>query len=167
MNDFISKPVNPEQFLEILARWVASSVSVIDGDAPEVSTRDKSSLPYAPLDHSSHIDLREISKSFRGNAGQVRNLVMIFLDTGRKALEEARIAYESRNAEGLMQIGHRFKSSSKYMGAYVFSDLMLDLESGARSGDWKRMATTLTRLNDEWNLLELELSEAAGVDASA
>ena len=167
MNDFISKPVNPEQFLEILARWIASSVSVVERDASEVSTRDTSSSPYAPPEHSSHIDLSEISKSFRGNTGQVRNLVMIFLDTGRKALEEARIAYESENAEGLKQIGHRFKSSSKYMGAHVFSDLMLDLENGARSGDWEQIATTLARLNEEWKQLELELSEAAGTEASA
>ena len=166
MNDFIPKPVNPEQFLEILGKWVAPSMSAIDSEKPQVPTLPSSAAPYEPPEHSAHIDLREISKSFRGNAGQVRNLVMIFLDTGRKALTEARIAYETENAEGLKQIGHRFKSSSKYMGAHVFSDLMLDLESGARSGDWARIATTLARLDEEWRQLEVELNDQAGAESS-
>ncbi|MFT3850775.1 MAG: response regulator [Propionivibrio sp.] len=167
MNDFIPKPVNPEQFLEILGKWIAPSASVAAGNPPDVSTQPADSTPHEPHGRYAHIDLREISKSFRGNAEQVRNLIDLFLDTGRKALDGVRLAHESGNAADLKQIGHRFKSSSKYMGAYAFSDLMLDLENGAREGAWERIALTIARLDEEWRHLEGELDAAARAYASA
>ncbi|MBP8163651.1 MAG: response regulator, partial [Propionivibrio sp.] len=160
MNDFIPKPVNPEQFLEILGKWVTPSASVTDADSLQVSLQESDTAPRGPTDLDAHIDLREISKSFRGNVRQVRNLVEIFLETGRKGLEEARVAYESGNAGSLKQIGHRFKSSSQYMGAHIFSAMMLDLENSAKLGDWERIAISIAGLNEEWRQLELALGEA-------
>lgn len=161
MNDFIPKPVNPDQFLEILGRWVAPSASVETIDPAAGATQRSYSAPGNPSAHREHIDLRELSKSFRGNSAQVRNLIDIFLDTGRKGLDEVRHAYEMRNAADLRQIGHRFKSSAKYMGAEVFSGLMLDLETGARTETWEEIALTIGRLEDEWCHVEFELAEAS------
>ncbi|MBP6654039.1 MAG: response regulator [Propionivibrio sp.] len=166
MNDFIPKPVNPEQFLEILGKWVTPSASVVASVPPDVSMQESDPALPAQPDRYEHIDLREISRSFRGNVGQVRNLVMIFLETGRSGVEEARSAYESGNAEGLKQIGHRFKASSKYMGAHAYSDLMLELENDARTGDWQRIGATLARIEAEWGHVELELNEAASEGSS-
>ena len=160
MNDFIPKPVNPEQFLQILGKWIKPSAlverpvrgePVLDEAAPEAQE--------AP-GRKSHVDLAEISKNMRGSAAQVRNLVTIFRDTGNKALGEAHQAHESGDATVLAQIGHRFKSSSKYMGAHVFSELMLDLENSAKQGDWVRIATTLGKLDEEWVQIVAELGEA-------
>lgn len=160
MNDFIPKPVDPEQFLRILGKWIEPSASVI-----EVEPGPRQAAPQEASAHGQHIDLRAISKSFRGDAAQIRNLVAIFRETGRQALEEARLAYASENAEALKQIGHRFKSSSKYMGAHIFADLMLDLESSARSCDWKRISATLVLLDEEWIQLERELAEVSRAEA--
>lgn len=167
MNDFISKPVNPEQFLEILGKWIPPVVLVTDAEQPNALAEESDSALPGQIGNYAHIDLREISKNFRGNVRQVRNLVAIFLETGRDGLVDARVAYESRNAEMMMQIGHRFKASSKYLGAHVFSNLMFELENDARSGDWQHIATTLARLEAEWRQVELELNEAAGEGSSA
>ncbi len=167
MNDFIPKPVNPDQFLEILGKWVAPSASRATSDPAQAATRQAERSADQARRQYEHIDLRELSKSFRGNVGQVRNLIDIFLDTGRKGLDEVRRAYEAGNAADLKQIGHRFKSSAKYMGAQVFSDLMLDLETGARTEAWEEIALTLGRLEDEWHHLEFELAEASKAVAPA
>lgn len=168
MDDFIPKPVDPELFLDILGKWVAPSAAVVaTDDPPGVPVQQSDPALHPESGTYEHIDLHEISRNVRGNTGQIGNLIEIFLDTGRKGLDEVRLAYESGNADALKQIGHRFKSSSKYMGAHVFANLMLDLENGAKAGAWERIAMTISRLDEEWRYLEVELGEAAKACASS
>jgi len=107
------------------------------------------------------VDLAEIRRNIRGNAEQIRNLVSIFRQTGSKSLADAHAAFAVKDAAQLAQIGHRCKSSSRYMGAHDFADFMLDLETSAKQGDWARIEATLARLDAEWGRVEAELSGTA------
>ena len=164
MNDFIPKPVNPEQFLQILGKWIQPSTS---GVAPQEAER-KVSAPanvetkeQAATGMKAPVDLAEIRRNIRGNAEQIRNLVSIFRQTGSKSLADAHAAFAVKDAAQLAQIGHRCKSSSRYMGAHDFADFMLDLETSAKQGDWARIEATLARLDAEWGRVEAELSGTA------
>ena len=164
MNDFIPKPVNPEQFLQILGKWIQPGAS---GVAPRETER-KTSAPdnistkeQAATKEKTHVDLTGIRRNIRGNAEQIRNLVLIFRQTASKSLADAHLAFAAKDAAQLAQIGHRCKSSSRYMGAHDFADFMLDLETSAKQGDWARIETTLLRLDEEWSRVEAELGGAA------
>ena len=87
--------------------------------------------------------------------------MLIFRQTASKSLADAHLAFAAKDAAQLAQIGHRCKSSSRYMGAHDFADFMLDLETSAKQGDWARIETTLLRLDEEWSRVEAELGGAA------
>lgn len=164
MNDFIPKPVNPEQFLQILGKWIkpsASGVASPEAERKASASDNVETKEQAATGTKAHVDLAEIRRNIRGNAEQIRNLVSIFRQTASKSLVDAHLAFAAKDAAQLAQIGHRCKSSSRYMGAHDFADFMLDLETSAKQGDWARIEATLARLDEEWGSVEAELGVAA------
>jgi HPt (histidine-containing phosphotransfer) domain-containing protein len=162
MNDFISKPVNPDQLLMILGKWILPEGSSPDFVEPVVVEPQTS--PRLLVAHSSHINLDEVSTLCKNNPDRILKLVSIFFDSGRKGLEEVRQAHAAEDLNSLAEIGHRLKSSSRYIGAHVFADLLHDLEAVAKAGKMGRIASTVDLLEKEWGQLEPELITIIGFD---
>ena len=165
MNDFIPKPVDPEHLLRTLSKWITHSLIA---PVPEAAVGCESSQESLPVVESCrHIDLQEIKKIFRSRPERIGKLAQDFLKSGRQGLAEVHLAYQAGDAATLVQIGHRLKSSSRYMGAHGFADLMQALESSAKNGVSDQTAATVVLLTDEWAALEAELNAAVSAQAIA
>lgn len=165
MNDFISKPVNPELLLLILERWIPASTV-----APLAASAAVPDVPTGPAEVdtvSAHLDLREVSKVFRKDSGRILGLVQRFAESGRQGLTDIRLASQSGDFAALVQLGHRLKSSSRTMGARHLGDLLERIESDAAAEKVDQVTTAVGLLEAEWAEIEKELDQLIGNGASA
>ncbi|MDP3540718.1 MAG: response regulator [Azonexus sp.] len=165
MNDFISKPVNPEQLLLILERWISASSVAPMQSSPGLP--DIPAEPSAKCEAKPHLDLREISKVFKNDSGRILGLVQRFADSGRQGLVDIRLACQSGDFAALVQVGHRLKSSSRSMGAQHLGDLLDRIETGAADEDIDQVTTNVELLGAEWAEIEKELDLLARAEVSA
>lgn len=160
MNDFISKPVDPDMLLLILSKWVKHELVPLK-DALPVVPPVLPSLPNEKAREASHIDLQCVGKIFKHNEEKIARVTQQFITSGREGMQEVHLAHQEGNLSALAAVGHRLKAASKSLGANAFSELMQDLESAAKAGRIDQINTTVQRLYEEWAGLERELAELA------
>src|SRR5215210_1078759 len=115
MNDYVSKPVKPEELDAVLERWLPQP----DGEeasAPEEQTADSAAAASGgltdPLDRGVLAGLREL-----GDQELLAELVGLFLEDMPPQLEALREAIEGGDASSVQRVAHTLKGSCGNMGA--------------------------------------------------
>jgi len=164
MDDFVSKPVAPDQLLLTLSKWIRQSPPL---PAPVAPPPEEQGNESPPAETPRHIDIRAISKIFKNRPERIRKLARDFIESGRRGLEEVRVARHAGDNEAVAQVGHRLKAAAKSMGADAFSALLQELETCAHAGATDQVVATMARLSEEWTVIEQELGEIIGAEGSA
>jgi PAS domain S-box-containing protein len=140
MDDYLSKPLKPEELGEALARWVG------EGDPGG---------PQPVVDQARLGDLRALA------GGRFERMIELFVSDAaacRAALAEAG---RDGDAEALVQEAHKLRGSSASIGATRVADACARLEAAAAGG-------ALDQVTDRLAELDRALAEAcAALDATA
>ena len=147
MDDYISKPVDPQKLEATLRRWADAE----DGERPQEATPDASdgSEPEPlPIDAERLDLLRSLQQE--GEPDVLAELVGPFLQATPLQLGGLREAIGSEDAEALRQGAHALKGSSSNLGALRMGELCAELEALARSGELADADETLARIEAEW-----------------
>ncbi len=149
MDDYISKPVKPEELEAVLVRWVrrdgapdATGGASGDGPVSQYTTEDEIE---APLDPEVLAGLREL-----GGAEMVAELAEMFYKDASSHLASLREAIEGDDSQLVHRSAHTLKGSSGNMGAKRMAALCAELESVSASGDLARAPELLERLEEEF-----------------
>jgi CheY-like chemotaxis protein/HPt (histidine-containing phosphotransfer) domain-containing protein len=159
MDDYVSKPVKPEELEAALERWIpqeekesaSMSVAEVEGSSvtPEV-TED-------PLERAAIDNLLEL-----GGSGLLSELAETFSGDTRSALSALREAAAASEARSVESIAHSLKGSSGSMGAQRMSAICAELQDVGASGDLPSVPGLLERLEEEFGrvraALEVELA---------
>jgi CheY-like chemotaxis protein/HPt (histidine-containing phosphotransfer) domain-containing protein len=120
MDDYLSKPVQPELLRQALERWGARGRSTEPGTAP-------------PVDPNVLEAFRQLQEE--GGPDVVTELIDLFL-ADLPARREAIIRSLSERDTGRTRTAaHSLKSSATYIGAQELARICRDLEAAARRGD--------------------------------
>ncbi|CAN5310534.1 hypothetical protein BH18ACT10_BH18ACT10_12150 [soil metagenome] len=150
MDDYVPKPVKPEELEAVLARWVSEErepeekVTVSeseDGPVEEGSEEDF-------LDRSVLAGLRELQEE--GEPDILGELIGLFLADVPPRLVALREAAEAGNAHSVERIAHNLKGSSGNMGAIGMEALCKGLEETGRSKDLTTTPARIYRLEEEF-----------------
>lgn len=114
MDDYIPKPVKPDELQEALERWLP------DEGGP-------------PLDPATLENLRELAGE--EDPDLVSELVEMYLEDAPRRIEEIRRALHAGDAHALAQAAHTLKGSSGNMGATRVQELAAGLQEAGDSGD--------------------------------
>jgi CheY-like chemotaxis protein len=144
MNDFVSKPVEPKRFLDIVARWAgqgsALSAPISEASPAGVPRQAPGPAPApagptaAPPTMTDHIlDPRVLSALTRGNASAMAPIVKVFESMMDKTLVELQQALSAGDATRLGQLGHKAKSSAASLGAQALAGRCHALETAMRA----------------------------------
>lgn len=149
MNDYISKPFNPEGLFEKIERLSLYS-------SKKEPTHSKSG---AQTD-GNVIDRRYLLDRY-GDEDIVKDMLETFLEDAGMRIEETRRTFESGDIDYLLQQAHSIKGSSATVGAVGLNDAASRLELAARERDLKKAAALFNRLEAELNKVKAALTAPA------
>ncbi len=136
MNDYLSKPVRPNELKAALERWSATT-STRPSTTPAAPTQperpphtpDKSTIAARLLD-TDH--LRDVTDN---EPARMRRLIDLYLTQAAPMLDELGAAIQSHSNEEVTRLAHKLVGSSISCGVEAFTHPLRELEQLGRRGD--------------------------------
>jgi len=127
MDDYLSKPVDLNELIRILARWLdPQRATNLNDDTTEQPTGGADPV----LDPAVLSELREMV----GDADAVNSLIDMFIQNTTEGMGHLREACDAGDAHTVKEASHRLKGSSGTVGATRLADLLQELEALAERG---------------------------------
>ena len=118
MDDYISKPVNPDRLYDIIVNWLPGSVQKIASYEPASTQPDL-------------IDMAHLELFTDGDLKQEQMLADIFINVGLDSLSVMEDHLSGKQPEDSWRIAaHKLKGSAAQIGAQKLSDICLEAEKG-------------------------------------
>ncbi len=164
MDDYVSKPVKPEELDAVLERWIPQPDA--EASAPEEQTDSAAASEGGgitdPVDQSVLAGLRELQEE--GEPDILAELCELFLEDVPTQLEALREAAEGGDASSVEQVAHTLKGSCGNMGALKMSNICAELQDIGHSEELSRAIVLVERLGAEFGqvrpALEDEIEES-------
>jgi PAS domain S-box-containing protein len=155
MDDYVSKPFDPDRLSAVLARWTRTDVAA--QEAPSASPAPARGIPRLDTQLLGHL------RSLDGGAGRVlRDVVERFLKTSSMRLQEVQEAAAAGDGAAVARHAHGLRGVSGTVGALALADVCGELERAASSGTGPIAAPLLDALASECNAVGAELRAQLG-----
>jgi HPt (histidine-containing phosphotransfer) domain-containing protein len=145
MDDYLSKPVRPEDMVAIIEEWI--------GGADKRKKRPEAQ-GVTPGSDAPAIDMTVISNLRSLQAGAKTNLLGELIETFRtdseKKIAAMRAAVDNRDAEALSHAAHALKGGSGIVGANRMASLCDIIEKISRSGSTEGALPLITTVEEEF-----------------
>ncbi len=142
MNDFVSKPIDPERLLAALASVLSTSLAQQPGQWQQPA--HPASAAVNPVGSAvvagaaGVIDLAVLAKTVRHNPQKIAKYARMFVSSMHDTLAEIDAALAQADMAGVAALGHRAKSSARTVGAMGFGDLCQALEQCKQAADYDK-----------------------------
>jgi len=162
MDDYLSKPVRPEQLDRVLERWTSQvpEPRPTPRKSPRQAMNTASSVSGGSLDQTVLADLRLIQQE--GGGDIVERLVETFLSETPTHLVALREIAGRGEAQTFRRTAHALNGICRGVGASGMASICLDLERLGDSGDLTPALPLLVRIEQEFGhvrtLLDAELT---------
>jgi signal transduction histidine kinase/CheY-like chemotaxis protein/HPt (histidine-containing phosphotransfer) domain-containing protein len=167
MNDFVSKPFEPDRLLAVLAASLAqqpgqsqpahAASTAVDLPPPPAAVSE------AAAGDAGGIDLAVLAKTVSHNPEKIRKYALMFVSSMHDTLAEVAATLSQADMMAVAALGHRAKSSAKTVGAMGFADLCQRLEQCKHAEDYDKacgivaqMQPLLERISEQ---IDRELNE--------
>ena len=139
MDDYISKPIRPDELVDTIERVAARfSIEKRGGASSKAKSLSEDTL-----------DARRLLAGVRGDRALLAELIEIFRGDSKTMLEEIEAAIEQRNADALASAVHVFLGSLGNFAAKGASEKARELERKARQGDLNESGILFASLAEE------------------
>ena len=153
MNDYLSKPLDPQVLLEILKKWLpkkktmhqdAAIAKTTDIDPPEATIFDREGLLARVM----------------GDETLAAVLTNTFLDDIPNQIDTLRQQLETGNCAAATRTAHTIKGAAANVGAIVLSRSAADMEKAGKEAALDNMKHILPKLEKQFSLTEQEIGRA-------
>jgi signal transduction histidine kinase/HPt (histidine-containing phosphotransfer) domain-containing protein/BarA-like signal transduction histidine kinase len=153
MDDYLSKPVMPEDLAATLARWMDREIPT----APSPTSHSAEASPPAaaarqgrgdalPIDPAA---LGELARSAGEGEDFVRELIRVYVCDLDRRLAAINSGLKAGDGEQIAQAAHALKGSSGHFGANALIALCREIESRARQSRLEELAPTIDAMVNE------------------
>ena len=139
MDDYLAKPITPEQLAAVLERWVPDVAT--PHAIPHHAQRDAD--PHAPVDWDMVADLVAMTPP-----DFLTELLALFFRDSARALTELRLAWREDDIDAWRRVAHKLRGACATLGARSMMDLcarMEDLDRALMETDGEAMLENLER----------------------
>jgi HPt (histidine-containing phosphotransfer) domain-containing protein len=142
LDDYVPKPVKPEELGEVLKRWVPQEGAI---DAAGCDDFANPTETHDIIDRAVIENLKEL-----GGPEMFSELAEMFCDDATSSLRALREAAEGGNTHSVERIAHTLKGSSGNMGAKGMARICPELQDVGVSGDLSRALQLFDQLEEEF-----------------
>ncbi|GHB79663.1 PAS domain S-box protein [Persicitalea jodogahamensis] len=115
MSDYLSKPFEENQFIQVISRWLGS-----DNSLP---------LPVdIPAPTKELFSLNKLNSIANGNQDFINKMINLFIDQSQLSLTELKAAFEKQDYETIRKVAHRLKPSVDTMEITSLKEKIRELE---------------------------------------
>jgi two-component system sensor histidine kinase/response regulator len=148
MDDYVSKPIEPQELLEVVKKWVVS----ID---QEETTSERDQSKKEPRRDNPVVEIDKVlSDRFGGDTEFFAGILREFLGYAPRQLENLARAIEESDHKMVENEAHSLKGAVGNLGAKRLAELSYDLERTGRKGDLSNAAELLENLRIELKRME-------------
>jgi CheY-like chemotaxis protein/nitrogen-specific signal transduction histidine kinase/HPt (histidine-containing phosphotransfer) domain-containing protein len=128
MDDYVSKPVRPEDVRSAIERWGAKIQDLQKPGSPtesavmpdNISSPDNASQPA--------VDVERLMEFSDGTTESLRELITLYLGQTRKQLDQLKAAVDAGNAPDVRRVAHSCAGASATCGMVTMAPLLRELE---------------------------------------
>ncbi len=147
MDDYISKPVQPERLVEAIEGLISGSTAD-NRQAPE----------NAPSRETRIFDRSALLKRLGGDEQFCDELVKEFMEDVSVRLAQLKQALDDNDAAVVKHQAHTLKGASANIGAQALRDVAMEIETAGREGNFDLLGPIFRRLEDEFENLRTAVS---------
>jgi HPt (histidine-containing phosphotransfer) domain-containing protein len=136
MDDYLTKPIQPQALVDSLERWLPADETVVKGkDAPA------STLPTEKV-----LDRAALLDRLMGDEELAEEILGEFIEGLSTELRKLEAAIEKGDGEVIRRIAHTLKGASANVGAVALSNVAQAIEKAGARADFVSAKTTLPGL---------------------
>jgi CheY-like chemotaxis protein/HPt (histidine-containing phosphotransfer) domain-containing protein len=173
MDDYLAKPVRPEDVRKIIERWAAAA-TVPEPSAPTVAQTATATLGTQPVPDTAAaeeppVDLDRLNEFTNGNFDDLRELVTLYLKQTTGQVEQLAAAIQAGSAPDVRRLAHSCAGASATCGMVRIVPFLRDLEHQAEGGDLSHAPDLSHKVEEEFKriraFLEAHMARQAPVTA--
>ena len=153
MDDYISKPIEPQKFIDTIERWIRSTQ--VQEPISKQGHPDKENRP-----EEIPINLRNALERFGGDKDFFKEILVEFVSYVPKQLEILDQAVNEGDATTAEREAHSIKGAAENVGAGRIAGLSFKLELLARKGDLAGAQEIINDLRNQLKLLQEHINQA-------
>lgn len=146
MNDYISKPIEPQKLLEAIERWM-----------PESTPGDKSAQTMQaarPVDNTIAIfDKPALLDRLMGDEELARSILRTFVESIPQQIQQLKISLDENDIAATQLHAHTIKGASANIGGEALRAAALAVEKCTKSGDVNGMRKGLREIEQQYERL--------------
>lgn len=150
MNDFITKPINPEVLYQTLASWIKGTAAVVQQDSAGIGNNTEvraDVINPAALEQLFGIEFASIKDE----------MLQVFVTSTRDDASVLEKALEEGDVAAIRFLGHKIKSGAKTIGADRIAELSQQLEKLGDSDIRQTVPKILENIRDDLQVIERNL----------
>ncbi len=144
MNDYITKPIQPDKLAAAMEQWTSSAkVSPEPGDQAEQKTRDR-----AVFEGSVFLD------RLGGDESLAEEILEVFLHDAPRQIKALKGALDNSDADMVRLQAHTLKGASANIGASSFRDVAYQIETAGKEGDLAMAGMRFEKIEGEFEIFK-------------
>ena len=162
MDDYLSKPVRPEDFRLVLERWTTASAAHSPAAGPVSATLNSSSASVSKEDLSAakpSVDLERLLDLSDNDPVGLRDLIALYLKQTAAQLKQLQTAVAAADAKAVQYIAHSCAGASATCGMNLIVPILREMEKQGHDNTLSKTGELLLDANLEFSRIHDFLSE--------
>jgi len=152
MDDYLSKPIEPESLARILDKWL--------GGAQDVSTAAPAPAE-ARRSEPAVFDREALLQRVMGKESLAQKVLHAFLETAPSQIQNLRGQVTAKDGIAARREAHTLKGAAATVSAPALRGLALEAEQAAAACEWAAIEKILPRMEDQLERLRLAIEDQA------
>jgi CheY-like chemotaxis protein len=160
MDDYLAKPVRPEDVRTIIERWGEKAALDASGPAKDsvVETARIMANTDEPMNDLPPVDMERLNEFTEGNPDNLTELATLYVKQTAEQIEQLQTAVKTSDAAGVRRIAHSCAGASATCGMKRIVPLLRELEAQGEAGKLTNAAELFTQVATEFDLIRTTLA---------
>jgi CheY-like chemotaxis protein len=155
MDDYLSKPVRPEDVRALVERWAekaALDITIPGRDAAPTTLRIMTNTNN-PMNDIPAVDMERLQEFTEGDPANLTELATLYVKQTSQQLEQLQAAIKTSDAPGIRRIAHSCAGASATCGMKRIVPLLRELEEQGEAGKLTTAPELFTQVVQEFELI--------------